>query len=337
MGDDASKTEKICQPDSFEVCHSWKSALCQGYMRRVELRDLWLEIEERRVTKDVVFKFESASWGPVSGFFVTGSSKNRYLDLTCENAETPGRNYLESIQSGIEFNYLFAAEPVLRVRLGFQRDALMRFQDFSTLPPELVPLVCGKAASSFYRQGNTTPEMQVILHQILHCPYQGAIKQMYLEGKVLELAALQFVQLLETNRSSHQESAFKADEVERLHHAKDILMQQFENPPSILALAHQVGLNDFKLKQGFRQVFGTTVFGYLREYRLEQARLLLADGQLNVQQVAQAIGYAHAGYFANAFKRKFGINPKAYRSHSAQATIDASKNPPSATNNPLSS
>jgi AraC-like DNA-binding protein len=155
--------------------------------------------------------------------------------------------------------------------------------------------------------------MQMVLHQILHCPYQGTIKQMYLEGKVLELAALQFSQFTEADRSSEHEAVLKADDIERLYHAREILMHQFEHPPSILSLARQVGLNDFKLKQGFRQLFGTTVFGYLREHRLEQAHLLLAEGQLSIQQVARAIGYTHAGYFATAFKRKFGVSPKAYQ------------------------
>lgn len=312
---DASNTEKVSHPESYEIHHSWTSSLCQGYSRCLELGNLRLEIEECCVTEDVIFKFETSSRQPISSFFVAGTSKSRHLGLTNENIEAPGRNYLESIQSGIEFDHLFATEPVLRVRLGFQRDAIARFGNAATLPSELLPWARGEMPASFYRQGNTTPEMQVILHQILRCPYQGAIKQMYLEGKVLELAALQFVQFLETDGSPHSEVTFKADEIERLRHAKDILIQRFDNPPSILGLARQVGLNDFKLKQGFRQVFGTTVFGYLREYRLEQARLLLAEGQLNVQQVAQAIGYSHAGYFANAFKRKFGVTPKMYQSN----------------------
>jgi AraC-like DNA-binding protein len=155
--------------------------------------------------------------------------------------------------------------------------------------------------------------MQVTLHQILQCPYQGAIKQMYLEGKVLELAALQFAQFTEPNELAHSEPLLKQDDIDRLHHAKEILLTQFNHPPSILSLARQVGLNDFKLKQGFRQVFGTTVFGYLRDYRLEQARLLLLEKQMSVQQVARAIGYTHSGYFAKAFKQKFGVSPKIYQ------------------------
>jgi AraC family transcriptional regulator, transcriptional activator of the genes for pyochelin and ferripyochelin receptors len=85
-----------------------------------------------------------------------------------------------------------------------------------------------------------------------------------------------------------------------------------DEPPSLLTLARQVGLNDFKLKRGFRQVFGTTVFGYLHEHRMERARQLLEERRLNVTAVACTVGYANPSHFAGAFKRKFGVNPSAY-------------------------
>ena len=74
-----------------------------------------------------------------------------------------------------------------------------------------------------------------------------------------------------------------------------------------------MGLNDYKLKLGFRQVFQTTVFGYLQDYRMELAKELLAERTISVQQVARKVGYAHAGYFSAAFKRKYGVNPKSYQ------------------------
>ncbi|MEH2463941.1 helix-turn-helix transcriptional regulator [Nostoc sp.] len=59
--------------------------------------------------------------------------------------------------------------------------------------------------------------------------------------------------------------------------------------------------------------FGTTVFGYLHDYRMEQARQLLLSGQMKIEQVAQIVGYVNRSRFANAFRKKYGINPKAYQ------------------------
>jgi AraC-like DNA-binding protein len=310
---DASRAETIDRPDAFEVNCAWQSSFDRGWCRDIQLRDLGLAIEESQVEEDIIFRSEPASWGPIASFFVAGTMKSCHQGLNREHLEVSGSNCLEYIHNSVETDWLFAGEKIVRVRLDLTPITLNLFGDSASLPYELQPFLDEEIPSSFYRQGVTTPEMQIILQQILHCPYQGAIKQMYLEGKVLELLALQFVQFTEGDEFLQSHSVLRRGDIDRLHRAREILISQLDHPPNLLSLAHQVELNDFKLKQGFRQIFGTTVFGYLRDYRLEQARLLLIEEQLSVQQVAQAIGYRHSGHFAKAFKQKFGISPKAYQ------------------------
>nr|WP_235926987.1 helix-turn-helix transcriptional regulator [Gloeocapsopsis dulcis] len=86
-----------------------------------------------------------------------------------------------------------------------------------------------------------------------------------------------------------------------------------KHPPALLDLAKLVGLNDFKLKQGFRHLFGTTVFGYLQTCRMEQAQQLLSDRSLSIAEIAQRVGYASASQFCHAFKRYAGMKPSDYR------------------------
>ncbi|MEM8639741.1 MAG: AraC family transcriptional regulator [Cyanobacteria bacterium P01_G01_bin.54] len=100
---------------------------------------------------------------------------------------------------------------------------------------------------------------------------------------------------------------------DRIVHAKDLLLSQLSAPPTLLKLAHQVGLNDRKLKQGFRQVFGTTVFGYLHNHRMTQAKQLLVLSGATIAGVAQQVGYRSPEAFSAAFRRTFEINPKAYQ------------------------
>ena len=66
-----------------------------------------------------------------------------------------------------------------------------------------------------------------------------------------------------------------------------------------------------KLKQGFKELFATTPFAYLRNYRLEMAQNLLLENNMSVLAVASAVGYANSSHFATAFRKKFGISPKA--------------------------
>ena len=105
----------------------------------------------------------------------------------------------------------------------------------------------------------------------------------------------------------------KPDDIERIHEARDILVRQMEHPPSLLELARLVGLNDYTLKRGFREVFDTTAFGYLHDYRLEKARQLLQERRLNVSEVARAVGFGSSSYLSRAFRKKHGVSPKQYQ------------------------
>ncbi|MEL6380962.1 MAG: AraC family transcriptional regulator [Cyanobacteria bacterium J06626_18] len=160
----------------------------------------------------------------------------------------------------------------------------------------------------------TTPEMLTILHKIINCPYQSDLRRLYLESKLLELIVLKLAQVQQEDPCPETGIRLKAEDVEQIHRARDILLQNLEHPPSLTELARLVEINDFKLKRGFRQVFGTTVFGYLHQYRMEKAQRLLESGIDSVAQVAQAVGYASPSQFSAAFKRKFGLSPKTYKS-----------------------
>jgi AraC-like DNA-binding protein len=155
--------------------------------------------------------------------------------------------------------------------------------------------------------------MQMVLQQILQCPFQGLTKQMYLESKAWELLALQLAQISDTKCFDHKPKLLKPEDIERIHYAKDVLISRLSNPPSLVELARFVGINDCKLKAGFRQVFGTTVFGYLHDCRMERSRQLLEAGEMSVAEAAQAVGFVNRSHFAIAFRKKFGVNPNTYR------------------------
>ncbi len=159
--------------------------------------------------------------------------------------------------------------------------------------------------------GRTTPQMQTILQQILNCPYQALTRQLYLEAKVLELMALR-LEDLQDSRTIDANITLKPQQIDSIYQARDILISNFTNPPTLIALARQVKLNDCTLKKGFQQIFGTTVFGYLHNYRMERAKELLLDAKLTVNQVAQSVGYASRSAFMTAFRKKFGTSPSAY-------------------------
>ena len=164
---------------------------------------------------------------------------------------------------------------------------------------------------------DTTPALQMAIHQYYNAPYEGATRQLFLESKILELMAL----TMNVFKSGFSKNYFSyagikplnIEEETRIYAARDYLVTNMENPPSLVELARFAGMNQQKLKCGFRRIFDESAFGYLQQHRLEEARKLLLDGQLSVSEIALHVGYAHFGHFASIFKRKFGVSPSDIR------------------------
>jgi AraC-like DNA-binding protein len=83
-------------------------------------------------------------------------------------------------------------------------------------------------------------------------------------------------------------------------------------PPSLQTLSDEIDLSLSKLKEGFKQLYGDTVYGYLLSHKMEEARRMLESGKYNVNEVGLKIGYSTSSHFIAAFKKKYGTTPKKY-------------------------
>ena len=229
-----------------------------------------------------------------------------------EYAEIGGRNYLFYLPNIKEIEQHWAGDRWKMLRIELDLNTIRKFvTELDRLPKQLQALIEAENPQRFHLTvGDLTPQMQTIIKQIWQHPYSGAIAQMYLEGKVLELMAMQLAQLITNCDRQATSLTLKPKEIDCIHDARTILLQNLDNSPSIKTLAKTVGIGDRKLQQGFKEIYGTTVFNYLHNYRLEQAQLMLREGNLSVATVANNIGYTHLGHFSAAFKRKFGISPR---------------------------
>ena len=155
--------------------------------------------------------------------------------------------------------------------------------------------------------------MLIIIQQILSCRYQGMLKQLYVETKVMELFLLAMERV--TSNPLWKQIVLKPYDIEKIHEAKNILLEQMDSPVTVIALAHQVGINDFKLKKGFKQIFGTTIFDYLLQARMQKAVELLTSTAISITEISFIVGYQTIGAFTNSFKKHFGYPPTSLRKH----------------------
>lgn len=196
--------------------------------------------------------------------------------------------------------YIHIEPEVFKKFVGIEND---------TVPPQLKYLFRHPDEEYYVINGKINTQMQIILQQIWQCPYQGLVKRMYLESKILELMALRLQQHIGEDITPKPVDIPKRSLMEKIYQAREILELHLNNPPTVLQLAEKVGLSHYQLKQGFQKGFGSTAFQYLHNLRMEKARLLLYERNMSVTQVANTVGYSHLGQFAAAFKRKFGISP----------------------------
>jgi len=154
-----------------------------------------------------------------------------------------------------------------------------------------------------------TMQMLKVLDEIKRCQFQGGIKKLFLQSKALELLALQCDQYEKTSISLAEAMLISATDKEKIFYARDLLVNAVQQPPSLRELSRMAGLNEFKLKTGFKKVFNTTVFGYLNDHRLEQARQLLQQEQKSLSEIAGELGYSSPQHFSHAFSKKFGMSP----------------------------
>lgn len=149
-----------------------------------------------------------------------------------------------------------------------------------------------------------TPEMQTIVDSLFNIQYQGKTKMMFFRSQITTLLSHFFGQL-----ASLQTDNLKIQERKKLNQAKEILLQNIDNPPSLNEISKQIGLNTFKLKKDFKAYFGVPVFKYLQNERLTLAHKLIRNQDATVQEAAWHVGYDSLSSFSNAFQKKFGYRP----------------------------
>ena len=162
----------------------------------------------------------------------------------------------------------------------------------------------------FYDERDIPSSLLVVLNQLFQDSVSENTRRIFYQGKVLEILSLYF-----SSRQPDMESCpFLNDEatVRKIKHAKEHLLKSLENPPTLKELSKMVGLNEFQLKVGFKEIYGNTVYGYLLDHKLDHARNLLDSGNYKVNEVAAQTGYVNTSHFIAAFRKKFGLTPKKY-------------------------
>jgi AraC family transcriptional regulator, transcriptional activator of the genes for pyochelin and ferripyochelin receptors len=146
-----------------------------------------------------------------------------------------------------------------------------------------------------------------IIESIKYCTFEGQIREFFLEAKALELLALYLIAIEQPPKNL----IFCKSEYdrERLFFAKKHLLEHYEMPPTIAELARIAGINEFKLKNGFKELFGDTIHNFVNNYKMDVALQSLTEGDKKASQLAFDLGFSSLQHFSKAFRKKFGYPP----------------------------
>lgn len=185
--------------------------------------------------------------------------------------------------------------------------------DPDRLPRELAGFVSGGGVDFFCRDLPLTAKMMQAINDLLNPPYVAAVRHIHTHARMLDLVCMLVDALIRDTDEDDPALLLRSRDIEALHEARDILADSLDTPQTLPELARRVGLNRTKLVQGFKHVFGESVFDFSQRVRLDHADRMLKDTDEAISAIALAVGYEHQSSFAVAFKARFGHSPRQAR------------------------
>ena len=183
----------------------------------------------------------------------------------------------------------------------------------STLPDSMRFLVESESPDFFYVDFAMNSGLHQAADTLIAMAVEGELRELFIRSKTSELICL-FLQFLKSSEKAVTTAVrLSQRDLKILHDARSILDAHYADAPKLADLARQVGINKLKLTQGFKQLFGLTIYDYLLSVRMSKAQTLLHESELSITQIAFEVGYEYSGNFTTAFRRYFGVPPSLMR------------------------
>lgn len=291
--------------------------LKKGFKEEVELRDgLKLIVNEYKLKKNISVDFTIEN-APLEFAFCLSGKMNIEI-----NQSSGFKSFLEISSGNCAVFCLPHTSGTMRISgceqlkvlsLHVSKDYLKQFvyQEISDFPKILSDAIWSEDSNPFILTSKMNPLMTMSGNQILENVFSGTPRKMFLEAKALELMT-HIISQISDDYSEKSTNQLSSEEIEKIEKLEQNLIQNFANLPSLAEMAESLAMTHTRLNQAFRKVFGNTVFGYIREKRLEEAKAMLEKG-LTVTEITYKLGFSSPAHLSRDFREKFGINPKAYQ------------------------
>jgi AraC-like DNA-binding protein len=176
-------------------------------------------------------------------------------------------------------------------------------------PNSILKTITG-SGNSFLFFEQMTAEAKLLLKNIAAVDMTDRLSNFYVQIKVQELLYLVFHKLSLRESTTHQ--TINSADAERLLQIRNLIISDLSVPPVIRDLAQVAAMSETKLKQLFKQTFGSTIYTYYQQARMDEAAFLLKQGKHSVGEVGYELGFSNLSHFSRLFEKHYGLNPKRY-------------------------
>lgn len=209
------------------------------------------------------------------------------------------KNCNDSISSIDVVNVQFSPAQLARFIKGRTTnsfsDSLLKFKHKITFTRTL-PLCC---------------KTKSIIEGLLGHNYDGTLENIYVNAQLQMLLLLTMDSMAEEKQLEVLNCRFLSNEADKtkVEHARELLIKHIGEPITIKELSRKVAMNECYLKKGFKEMYGSTIFDFYQNQRMEHAKYLLYEKGLSVTDVSMMLGYSSISHFSTAFKRLTGLKP----------------------------
>ena len=301
---------RLNQEIDFQNCHfDYSNEFFNGCYREIHLGSIIVNRFSMNLPQNCVLNFEVKSDCIVLCFSIFGNVEIKSNSFNGFGFSDGSHNIIHStaLQAKLLANkgkneFFLMQMPLEEFRVFFPKSN----QEFETFNQQMHQ---GKFSKLRSENGIVSQEMYQIIQSICKCEREESIKEIYIKAKVLELISLQLEQLC--TLCKHQ-NCLKNQEAEKMYAVRDFMLTHLSENHTLEGLAQEVNTNVATLKKEFKSLFGSPVFCYWNDLKMEKAQQMLIEKELNIKQISSVIGYKNPQHFTTAFKRKFGKSPSQY-------------------------
>lgn len=186
--------------------------------------------------------------------------------------------------------------------------AIQKLEDIFSKHKDKLPLLIQNNYTKFYHEKPLSIQEKLIISQLEDFTLDQEFENHYLTLKLHEFLLYYF----SSNSSTSSYHLPIKDEkfIRKIYEIKEVLMENIASPPTLKELSESTNLSEYKIKEGFKKIYGKSISHFILDTKLEIGKEKLNLKVKQVQEIAFDLGYENPSHFIEAFKKKYGITPK---------------------------